>query len=359
METVMNMNDLPFNQLDVTARINPPHPLIPVPFNAWAHIGQTVLLDPRRARFMPSQPRNTFKGIKGFATSIKENGQKTSILVFPVSDDPDYDVELIAGERRTRSCRRSGNMIRAEIRPVPANEDEQYIDAAVENFCREDLTLVETIEVVRLLAKKGKSQRQIAAMLNKTYAWVVQYSSLSTLNPAVLLLLENQDHEQRTENGRKLRRKSLISMTIALEVAKIEPAAQLDFAQMLIDEQVPENAARVMVRHRVAERNQTRPRRTRPDKERLDIFTRESQNFELVLVQHLQQAIPELRRTMHSHGGERIGNLVRRLRAIAGEAAELADKIDPNDAKRYGSTTAWHPALQTWLNQKTQHTSNE
>jgi ParB/RepB/Spo0J family partition protein len=168
----MRMNELPFNPLDVRARINPSFPATPAPFDAWSHIGETVWLDPRRVKFMKGQPRERMTNIKELAEEIREDGQKTTILVHPI-DDSEYDVELTAGERRTRACREGGIMIRAEVRPPPACEREHFIDAVVENFNREDLSILETVRAIdRLVNQYGLTQSEVAVKLGKTDGWV-------------------------------------------------------------------------------------------------------------------------------------------------------------------------------------------
>ncbi len=112
------MNEVLIDPFDVRRRLNQPHPDASVPFDAWPHIGKTVWLDPRRVKLPKDKPREGFPAIPQCARGLKGGGQKATILVHPIND-PDFDVELTAGERPTRECREAGIMVRAEIRPVP------------------------------------------------------------------------------------------------------------------------------------------------------------------------------------------------------------------------------------------------
>ncbi len=339
----MKMNDLPsYDPLDVRAVRNPSLPHHPVVFDAWPHIGKTAFIDPRRIRPMNGQPREDFKRISRLARGIKHSGQETTIHVFPI-DDPDYDVELVAGERRTKACLEARIAVRAEIRPPPTDEKEQYVSAVVENFNREDLTLVETVKMVARLGRDGHSQDAIAEMAGKTTAWVEQFVRLASLDVAVLKLLDIETEGIRGESGRKLRRSAPLSMSIALEVSKLPSKDQLPFAEMLIEEGVQIESARSMVKHRLREAG-IKPARRRSARERFDVLGRECHRFEVIIARHLEQTDEELHEIGQGNPKDRVENLVHRLRTLSGELERLARAFDSGV-----SPGGWHPALQTYF----------
>ena len=337
----MKRDGVTFDPLDACLLINPPFSLTQTAFDAWAHIGKIVFLDPRRVRPMKGQPRTEFEGIDEFAENAKEYGQQTPINVFPIND-PDFDVELIAGERRTRSCVEAGVMVRAFIRPVPANRKEQLASAVLENFFRRPLKLHETIKMVADMIAEGFTADEIAKLTNNSLAWVDQYTKLGTLDPSMLLLLEQEVTEIYSEAGRKLRRATLLPMSIMLDVARLDKPTQLPFAEMLIEEHIPIEAAKGLVKRRLEaqgiEHYQTRKR---SPKELTESLSLDASHFEVSVARFLDMSFSELEKLAEGCDGDQRRSLVRKLKAIAREAEQIARPMDLENSMR-----TWHPAVQ-------------
>jgi hypothetical protein len=101
--------------------------------------------------------------------------------------------------------------LRFEVKPVPVDREEQYDDAFINNFNREDLTLLDTVLSVEQLLKNGRSKEDIARMAGKTLGWVDQYVILARMHPDVRPLMEELNNGQRSDkDGRKLRRKTML-----------------------------------------------------------------------------------------------------------------------------------------------------
>lgn len=338
----MLLSETCFDPLDVRARLNPACPPIPCSFNAWDHVGKTVWLDPRRVMFMTGQPRTVFRNIGHLARGIKRAGQKTAILVYPITH-PEYDVQLTAGERRTRACREAGVMIRAEIRPVPVNEQSNFVDAVVENFNRDDLTTLDTVRVINRLLGDGHSYESIAEMAGKTVAWVSSYVTLSRLDLQVLKLMDTAIDDLRNEDGRKLRRKTVLPMDIALQVAKLEPKDQLSFAQMVIEEGIPVDSTRVLIRRRLKASGKEPPRDARP-RERFAVLDREVKRMLTFMTAYVEMDRKDLRLMASQHEREVWQGLIRRLRHLSQDLASVATTIDP-----IINPAGWNPRLLEWL----------
>lgn len=290
----MDMSHGSFDPTDVRARINPAFPPEPLRIDAGRYVGQTVYLDPRRVRPMEGQPRTEFRRIKRLATGIKGFGQNTPIRVHPI-ESPDYDAELQAGERRTKACIEAKLMIRAEVREAPTDRSTHFVDSFVENFNREPLTTLETVECIRKLLADGHSRGDIADMSGKTYGWVVQFASLTTLHSEVLPYLDERKEEQRSSTGRKLRRVTALPLTVALQVAKMPQEEQLSFVLATIAEARSISEVRRMVERRLHEIGAANGIRKRSSNERFDTLGRQVVSFAGALGRYLDMSSSELR----------------------------------------------------------------
>lgn len=129
----------------------------------------------------PDQPRRHFAGIEELATSLRERGQLTPVLVRPLGDGR---YQLVHGERRWRAAQVAGlATLRAEVRDL--DEAEAYRLALVENLQRDDLNAIEEGEAFRRLLAEGMTQAQVGGLVGKTQSYVAQ--KLRLLNaPACL-----------------------------------------------------------------------------------------------------------------------------------------------------------------------------
>lgn len=294
----MDMNStVMFDFRNVSARHNPPSPELPICIDAWGLIGTTVLLDPRRVMPMEGQPRTKLRNISSLAQGIKKDGQKTAILVHPINH-PDFDVELQAGERRTRACRDAELMIRAEIRQVPANSKEHFVDAWVENFNREDLTTGDTIRSIQRLQSDSHSLKEIADMAGKSYSWALQYASLTNLHPDVLQLLDELDTDQRDESGRRLKRKTILPFSIAIHVVKIPKDKQPDVVHHILSKGMSIERARNYVEKYLGESGITMRVQKRSPNELFGLLERQVARHMSFLESYLDMPTAELGKIM-------------------------------------------------------------
>lgn len=321
----MDMSTVPFDPTDVRTRHNPPLPSEPFRIDARQFVGRTIYLDPRRVKPMDGQPRTEFNRIKSLATGIKGFGQNTAIRVHPITH-PDYDVELQAGERRTKACLYAELMIRAEVTDVPEDAKTHYVQSFVENFNREPLTTLETVKCIQRLLADGHSRSEIADMSGKTYGWVVQFATLGNLHPEVLPYLDDRREEQRSSTGRKLRRMTALPTTIALQVAKIPQAEQLPFVLATIAEARSLNEVQRMVTKRLAGVDGVRKRSAN---ERFDTLERQVASFGSLLGRYLDMSMPELRELFASQDRTTLGDFSQSLREVAMHLKSLAEIASP------------------------------
>jgi ParB/RepB/Spo0J family partition protein len=154
--------------------------------------------DPARVRPLPDQPRKRFRGIRELADSILEAGQLSPGIVTRVDGDPDFDAQLIDGERRLRACKLAGVPFRAEVRPDTAAE-ETFVASFAANFGKQDHDCVEIAEGLARMQAAGKTYEQMARIAGRSVCWVSQHLSLLKLHPDVraLLVAEGEDDTPR------------------------------------------------------------------------------------------------------------------------------------------------------------------
>lgn len=331
---------------------NPSFPYQPVVFTlASQYIGKVIYLDPRRVKPMEGQPREEFDGIDELADTLKEDGQQLPIIVHPI-DNPDYDVQLTAGERRTHACIRAGIMVQALIRPVPETRERHYVSAVVENFNRKDLTLIETVKMVAKLIVDGHSSKDIARMTGKTATWVSQYSLLSTMDLATLRLIASASTAQHSETGRKLRRKTVLPMSIALHVAKLPLDQQLASAETIIESNMSIAAARNFVQKEIVKSGGSV--RKRPPEELFQTLTQGVERFGEVLDRYLDMSQQDFSRIFEARDtfsramlGDRIKGVITQLTFVA-EALKTQDAALAATFYQQFSLPGWNPKLQAW-----------
>jgi len=164
------------------------------------------LVKTKRVRPLKGQPRTYFspKKMQELMTSIKAIGQVTAIIVRPIDDDPNFDYELIEGERRLRACTKLGvEEMLATVREVKDSED-QFKKSFVANFAREGHTPLETARSIRRMMdfpeyadlSKMAALRIIASLTGKTDVWAFNYLKLLNLPKEVQDMLEPDDNER-------------------------------------------------------------------------------------------------------------------------------------------------------------------
>lgn len=102
--------------------------------------GERRLVRPFRCRLWTQHSRPeeqlTDYACKSLRESIAKHGQHQPALGRPVTDDPDYDVEIICGARRHAAALALGRDLLVEVRPI--SDAEAYVAMYDENAERKD-----------------------------------------------------------------------------------------------------------------------------------------------------------------------------------------------------------------------------
>jgi ParB family chromosome partitioning protein len=129
----------------------------------------------------PNQPRKYFDdtALKELAASIKERGVMEPIIVRP----KDGRYEIVAGERRYRAS------LLAQMSEIPAvirelTDEEAMADSLLENFQREDLTVMEKAEAIKKLLD-FMTQEACARSLGCSTSTLRRYMELLDLPPII------------------------------------------------------------------------------------------------------------------------------------------------------------------------------
>lgn len=131
---------------------------------------ELIFLPISSIRPSPFQPRQQFAdaALGELAESIKAQGVLQPILVRPLSGDPKYEYQLIAGERRLRAA------AMAALEEIPAllrdiDNENSLVIGLIENLQREDLNPVEEARALqKLIADFGFSQDEVAQKIGRS-----------------------------------------------------------------------------------------------------------------------------------------------------------------------------------------------
>jgi ParB family chromosome partitioning protein len=142
----------------------------------------------------PNQPRRFFDptALNELAASIRERGVLEPIVVRP----KDGRYEIVAGERRFRASKIAGlDEIPAVIREL--SDEEAMTDALLENFQREDLTVIEKARAVQTLLEV-MSADQAARSLGCSTSTLRRYLDLLDLPESIQNELSLPPNKQAT-----------------------------------------------------------------------------------------------------------------------------------------------------------------
>ncbi len=210
-------------------------------------LGYIVELDPSRVKPFADQPRKRFLGIAKLAESIRTVGQVTPILVTDCAD-PEFEAELVDGERRLRACLQGGMKVRAIFDNSKA--EERHLHSMAANFCRQAHDAVEIMEAVLEVKKSGRTEKQIAAAFGKSVTWVAQHASLQRLSPAVLdelkVTADKRKRAERLKGGR-------LTFSLALLLVPLPTRQQLSVLGRIKAGKMSLAQARTFVRREAGE----------------------------------------------------------------------------------------------------------
>jgi ParB/RepB/Spo0J family partition protein len=125
-------------------------------------------------------------GLELLIESIKKDGQQIPVIVRGIK--PPY--QLICGFRRTRSITAIGGAtVKAIILPE-LSDDKAHRLSVLENEERKSLTDLDRANACKRLQDEGKTQQQIAEILNTTQEQVSRYLSLLSLPEPIFTALK-------------------------------------------------------------------------------------------------------------------------------------------------------------------------
>lgn len=191
------------------------------------------------------QPRTQWdpEELKDLAKSIRSNGLLEPILVRP----RDGKYEIVAGERRWRSCKLAGwKQIPAIIRNL---EDQQSLESAlIENIQRSDLNPVDEARAYQMLSSDfGLTHEEIATRVGKDRSTVSNLLRLLGLSHALL------DHVSR----------ETLSLGHARVLLTLPEDRRLSIAKRMIDESWSVRDAESWAKKASGEQSKSRRRASR------------------------------------------------------------------------------------------------
>lgn len=246
------------------------------------------------------QPRQYFdqQALQELANSIKTQGQYTPAWVVALGtleSTGRTKYELVAGERRWRACKLAGvSTLICEVRDY-ATRAEQYVASVMENFGRQQCTVMETARSVGQLLKVHKSHEEVATIFARSEAWVRQMASLNRLEPEVAAMLEPPDAK--------------LSTQVALTLCNLQSGVQKRLAREIADGKMRHNAALSHVRINTSNTDRVNKQGSRSPKSDYNILA----NFLTVLGAKSQAiaALGEPRiKAMFTHRADRDRELV-------------------------------------------------
>lgn len=221
-----------------------------------------------RIRPYKGQPRKYFseRGLEGLSKTLQKVGQIQPIIVRPLKpedNDPDYDWEIIEGERRWRSARRVGQKTVEAIVRLPESARKQYLISAVANFGRAGHTPFETMTVIReTMTLFGLTMQEAADVFGNSYGWVQQYLSLNNLHPKVWEAMAPEIPERKR-----------LTFTVAKELARYSEEMQLELLQTILAKKMRVAQALFHIRQAARKTGMTQGPRKRSPRETFRILS--------------------------------------------------------------------------------------
>lgn len=129
----------------------------------------------------PANPRTDMGDLSELEASIRSHGIIQPILVRPV----DGMYMVVAGSRRFAAAHRIG------MGAIPCHvqymDDDKALELAIaENVVRKDMSVLDEIRAVGLMADSGESHAEIAARFGRTPKWVSTRAKISRMPESVL-----------------------------------------------------------------------------------------------------------------------------------------------------------------------------
>ena len=198
------------------------------------------MIDLRRIRPNPHQPRKDFGDLSEMVSSVKEKGILEPILVRQLEDGV---FEIIAGERRYQAAKLSG-LQRAPCVEVDVDARGMLEISLIENLQRRDLTAFEESAAIQRLCDQFRyTHEEIARKLGKSRTVITEILSLNRMPDDV---------------QERCRQADIVSKSMLLQIVRLDGADEM---HRLIDKITGEGYTREQARRFKREENpQARPR---------------------------------------------------------------------------------------------------
>jgi ParB/RepB/Spo0J family partition protein len=175
-----------------SSRTHPPQDSLP------ERRGARRLVSPFRCRIWTQHSRPeeqlTDDACKALRGSIAKHGQHQPALGRPVSDDPDYDVEIICGARRHAVAHALGRELVVEVRPM--TDAEAYVAMYEENLLREGDSPYVKGQILTRALRSGTypSQEALGHAFNLSHSAVSRLLMLAQLPSIIVAAFSSADH---------------------------------------------------------------------------------------------------------------------------------------------------------------------
>ncbi len=159
--------------------------------------GERRLVSPFRCRVWTQHSRPeeqlTDHACKSLRKSIEKNGQHQPALGRPVTDNPDYDVEIICGARRHAAALALGRKLLVELRVM--TDAEAYVAMYEENVERKDDCPYVQGQILRraLLSGACSSQEDLARAFSLSHSKVSRLLMIAQLPSIVVAAFQSPD----------------------------------------------------------------------------------------------------------------------------------------------------------------------
>lgn len=166
------------------------------PAGAEAH-GERRQVSPFRCRVWTQHSRPeeqlTEQACKSLRESIAKNGQHQPALGRPVTDDPDYEVEIICGARRHAAALALGRDLLVEVRKL--SDAEAYVAMYEENVLREDDSPYARGQILcrALRSSTYPSQEELGRAFNLSHSAVSRLLALAQLPSIIVAAFRSPD----------------------------------------------------------------------------------------------------------------------------------------------------------------------
>jgi ParB-like chromosome segregation protein Spo0J len=169
----------------------------------------------------------------------------TPVIVKKVDDDPNFDYELVEGERRlTAAGMACIEYMLAEVRKIK-NAEDQFTSSVVANFGRLGHTPLETAQAIQRIRtfkimenlSPGQQVKKLSRIFARSEPWVYQHLAILRLHPEVQKMM-----------GPETPQEERLSHSVGIFVSQLHPDLQLNIAKKVVEQKMNINQARVYAR---------------------------------------------------------------------------------------------------------------